>query len=178
MIFRAKPTEDGLRICKEYNIHIPLQTSFIVWPQEPDWYLRKILGDREAKLNPLRSFVDNNIVISAGSDSPCTDPDPMLWIHNACNHPVTEQSLTVEEALRMATYWGYWTTFDEKERGSLETGKIADMVILSQNPYNVPKEHLQNISVMQLILAGKPYEKQRSSWVSMMLHGLLNSTKI
>ena len=38
--------------------------------------------------------------------------------------------MTVREALRMSTYNGYWTTFDEKERGSLEAGKIADMVIL------------------------------------------------
>lgn len=50
---------------------------------------------------------------------------------------VPEQSLTVREALRICTYNGAWVTFDEKDRGSLEIGKMADMVILSQNPYNM-----------------------------------------
>lgn len=178
IIHACLPTEESLEICKDYHIQIPMQTSFIVWPQEPDWYLRDIMGEREAKLNPLRSFVDRGIIISAGSDSPCTDPDPMLWIHNACNHPVADQSLALDEAFRMATYWGYWTSFDEKERGSLEEGKIADMAILSENPYAVPKETIKNISVEQLILGGKPYEKQSGSWVGMVLKGLMSSKKI
>ncbi|NTV78374.1 MAG: amidohydrolase family protein, partial [Clostridiales bacterium] len=146
IIHACLPTKEGLEICREYRIQIPLQTSFIEWPQEPDWYLKSILGEREAQLNPLRSFLDHNILISAGSDSPCTDPDPMFWIHSACNHPIKEQALTITEALRMATYQGYWTSFDEKERGSLETGKIADMVILEDNPYKVSIDKLKDIS--------------------------------
>lgn len=178
IIHACLPTEEGLEICKDYKIQIPLQTSFIVWPQEPDWYLRDILGEREAQLNPLRSFVDRGIVISAGSDAPCTDPNPMLWVHNAVNHPVREQALTLDEALRMVTYWAYWTSFDEKDRGSLETGKIADMVILAKNPYDVPREELKEIKVEELILGGKPYEKQHKSWMHMVLKGLLSTGKI
>ena len=178
IIHACLPTEEGLAICAAYQIQIPLQTSFIVWPQEPDWYLKSILGEREARLNPLRSFVDRGIVISAGSDAPCTDPDPLLWIHNAVNHPVREQALTVAEALRMATYWGYWTSFDEEERGTLAAGKIADMVILGQNPYVVPRESLRDIPVETLLLAGKPYEKQSSSWVNMVLKGFFSNRKI
>jgi len=178
IIHACLPTEEGLEICRKYHIQIPLQTAFVVWPQEPDWYLRDILGEREAKLNPLRSFLDHDIIISAGSDAPCTDPDPMLWIHNACNHPVKEQALTVAEALRMCTYWGYWTSFDEKERGSLETGKIADMVILQTNPFKTEAGELKNIKVKELILAGKPYEKQKQSWMMLVLKGLLSHRKI
>jgi predicted amidohydrolase YtcJ len=85
---------------------------------------------------------------------------------------------TVEEALRMATYWGYWTSFDEKERGSLEVGKIADMVILEENPYSVPKEKIKDIMVSRLILSGKTYEKQSGSWIGMVLKGLLGSGDI
>ena len=178
IIHACLPTVEGLEICKQYKIQIPLQTSFIVWPQEPDWYLRDILGEREAMLNPLRTFMDYNIVISAGSDSPCTDPDPLLWIHNACNHPIKEQALTVEEALRMSTYWGYWTCFDEKERGSLEKGKIADMVILSSSPLKTRLEELKDIKVEKLILAGKPYERQKQSWGRLLLKGLLSRGKV
>ncbi len=178
IIHACLPTKEGLEICKEYHIHIPLQTSFIIWPQEPDRYLRSILGPREAELNPLRSFADRGIIISAGSDSPCTDPDPMLWIHNACNHPVKKQALTVEEALRMSTYWGYWTSFDEERRGSLEKNKIADMVILSENPLTKEKEKLKDIEVKQLILGGRPYEKQKQSWRRMLVRGIFSRKKI
>lgn len=172
------PTQEGIEICRKYKIHIPLQTSFIVWPQEPDWYLRNILGERESALNPLRTFVDNGIVISAGSDAPCTEPDPMLWVHNACNHPETTQALTVPEALRMSTYWGYWTSFDEKERGSLEVGKIADMVILGRNPLTEPKKTLKDIPVEMLILGGLPYSGQKQSWVYLVLRGLFSKKKV
>jgi len=178
IIHACFPTAEGLAICEKYQIQIPLQTSFIDWPQEPDWYLRNILGEREAMLNPLRKFLDHHIVISAGSDSPCTDPDPMLWIHKACNILIPDQALTVEEALRMSTYWGFWTSFDEKERGSLEIGKIADMVILGDNPLTVPKEKLKEIKVNQLILSGKPYKKQKQSWVKLIVKGMLSRGKI
>lgn len=178
IIHACLPTKEGLEICQSFRIQIPLQTSFIVWPQEPDWYLRNILGEREGELNPLRSFVDHNIMISFGSDSPCTDPDPMLWIHNACNHPVKEQALTVEEALRMATFNGYWTSFDEKKRGSLEPGKIADMVILGENPLTASINRLKDISVERLILAGEPYEEQKQGWILQVLRGLLSKGKI
>ena len=178
IIHACLPTEEGLILCEKYGIQIPLQTSFIDWPQEPDWYLKSILGEREEMLNPLRRFLDHKIIISAGSDSPCTNPDPMFWIHSACNHPVKEQQLTVEEALRMSTYNGYWASFDEVERGSLEKGKIADMVLLGANPFQVAKEELKNIPVLELLLGGKRYEKQTQSWVMMIVKGLLSKKMI
>ena len=111
--------------------------------------------------------------MSAGSDAPCTDPDPILWMERACNHSNPAQALNVQEALRMCTYNGYWTTFDERERGSLEAGKIADMVILSESPYDMPKEELGRIKVEQLFLGGKPYERQRQGFVAALVKGML-----
>ena len=75
------------------------------------------------------------------------------------NTKLLEQALTVEEALKMCTYNGYYTTFDEKERGSLEKGKVADMVVLSENPFAVEKERLGEIKVERLLLQGRPYKK-------------------
>ena len=176
IIHACLPTAEGIALCKRYNILLPVQTAFINWPQEPDAYLREILGDRARHLNPLRTFVKNGITLSAGSDGPCTDPDPMLWVHNAVNHSEPEQALTVFEALRMCTYNGYYTSFDERERGSLETGKIADMVILSQNPYTAPKASLKDIKVEQTILSGKPYERQKESIAAHVLKGLVKGS--
>ena len=99
-------------------------------------------------------------------------------IQRACNHDNPEQSLTIKEALRMCTYNGAWTTFDEDERGSLEVGKVADMCVLSKNLYEVLPSNLSEVKVEGLILGGRPYEKQRQSVASAVLRGMLSKTKI
>ena len=177
IIHACLPTQEGLEICRDYHIQLPMQSAFIGWKQEPDSYLESILGDRAAALNPLKTIWDMGIMISAGSDAPCTDPDPIQWIHNACNHSVPEQSLTAKQALRMCTYNGAWTTFDEKERGSLEAGKVADMVILSENPYTMPTQALSSLKVEALYLQGKPYQKQKQNILCAMLKGMLAKGK-
>ena len=149
IIHACLPTEEGLKICQDYNIQLPVQSAFIDWKQEPDEYLKTILDKKTIKrLNPLKKFVDLGLVISAGSDGPCTDPDPIIWFQKA-----VEAGLTVDEALRICSYNGYWTTFDEKDRGSLEVGKIADMVILSKDPHKT-----LDIKVEETILKGKRHE--------------------
>ncbi|WP_066718790.1 amidohydrolase [Clostridium sp. Marseille-P299] len=178
IIHACLPTNEGLKICKDYHIQIPLQTSFINWKQEPDEYLEEILGQRCEALNPLATLLDNHIRFSAGSDAPCTAPDPLLWIHNACNHSNKVQAISVYEALRMSTYHGYAATFDEKERGSLEVGKIADMVILSENPFEIEKERLKEIKVQQLYLSGKPYKGVKTNSVLLLLKGMCSRRKI
>ena len=78
----------------------------------------------------------------------------------------------------MCTYNGYYTTFDEKERGSLETGKIADMVILSENPYEKDVKNLRDIQVKQLLLQGRPYKSLKGSAISQVLKGMRIRSKI
>lgn len=157
---------------------MPVQSAFIGWKQEPDSYLEKLLGtERASRLNPIKTFADNGIVVSFGSDAPCTDPDPIQWIHRAVNHSNLEERITVQQALRMATYNGAYTTFDEKERGSLEVGKVADMVILSDNPYTVDSSKIADITVEELILSGRPYESAVSSLGRCILNGVFSQNK-
>ena len=178
IIHDCLPTEEGIAICKEYKIQMPVQSAFIGWKQEPDSYLEEILGaERTAKLNPIKTFADNGIVVSLGSDAPCTDPDPIQWIHRAVNHSNPNERITVQQALRMATYNGAYATFDEKERGSLEVGKIADMVVLSSDPYSVPTENLKDIKIEQLILLGKPYESSVTSLGKCIWRGLFSKNR-
>ncbi len=174
IIHDCLPTPEGLAICAEYGIQFPMQTSFIDWPQEPDAYLARLLGpERASRLNPLRTILDAGITLSFGSDAPCTDPDPILWMQRACNHSNPAESLTVAEALRAATYNGAWTTFDERDRGSLEPGKLADMALLSANPYELGAARLGELSVEGLILQGRPYEPQRQGVVAAVARGML-----
>jgi predicted amidohydrolase YtcJ len=128
IIHDCLPTEEGMKICKDYHIQLPMQIAFDNWKQEPPEYTESILGpERNARLNPVRSFMEAGCVVSFGSDAPCTDPDPIVWLYKAVNHSNPSESVSIQQALRMCTYNGYYTTFDEKERGSLEEGKIADM---------------------------------------------------
>lgn len=178
IIHDCLPTEEGVKICKDYGILMPIQSAFINWKQEPDGYLESIMGkERCERLNPLRTYWDNGIVLSAGSDAPCTTPDPISWIDRAVNHSNPSQALTVQEAVRMCTYNGYYTTFDEKERGSLEAGKVADMVILSENPYEIDKSELKDLKVEQLILSGHKYRTCKESVMSSVLRGLTSKSK-
>jgi len=97
--------------------------------------------------------------VSGGSDAPVIAPDPIAGLFGACNHPYDPaQSLTIPEALRMFTSEVAWTSFDEQERGTLEKGKIADMVMLNRNPLEIKPERLLELEVQQLYLCGEPYK--------------------
>lgn len=158
IIHACLPTDRGLDICAAHDIGIAAQSAFLDWNLEPDDYLESILGDRARQILPLREFVKRGIRFSFGSDAPCTIPDPVEWLHKACNHPVAEQSISVDEALRALTIDSAWMGFDDKERGTLEVGKIADMTILSDNPFQVRVDELRKISTENLILKGKKYK--------------------
>lgn len=178
IIHDCLPTPEGIEVCRDYHIQMPMQSAFIGWKQEPDEYLERILGhDRLEKLNPIKTFRDNDIMVSFGSDAPCTTPDPIAWMDRAVNNDNAGQAVSVQDALRMCTYNGAWAAFDEQERGSLEAGKIADMAVLSENPYTVPKDKLSGLRVERLYLSGKSYESCRESILPMMLRGLTSRNK-
>lgn len=158
LIHACLPTEEGLETCARLGIAIALQPAFLHWELEPLPYLESILGDRAYAISPLRKMADMGIMMSGGSDAPCTLPDPISGIYAACNHYVPEQSLTVQEAIDLFTLNGAWTTFDEKERGTLEEGKMADFVLLNKNPLSLNPENLLELRVDHLYLAGKAYQ--------------------
>ena len=172
-------TPQGMEICRDYNIQLPMQIAFDNWKQEPPEYTESILGaERNGRLNPVRSLMDLGCVISFGSDAPCTDPDPIVWLYKAVNHTNPDESVSVQQALRMCTYNGYFATFDEKERGSLEVGKIADMVILSDDPYTMPSDRLCELKAEKLILGGKEYKPQSGSVFGAIVKGINSRTKV
>jgi len=178
IIHDCLPTKEGIKICSDYHIQMPVQSAFINWKQEPDEYLESILGkERFERLNPLKTFHDNGILVSFGSDAPCTSPDPISWIDRAVNNENRDEALDVKDALRMCTYNGYYTVFDDDKRGTLEEGKIADMVILSANPYDIEASKIKEIRVEKLLLQGKPYESCKEGVMGMIARGAFSSSK-
>ncbi len=145
--------------CAKLGIGITLQPGFLGTNLEPFEYLQKILGDRVKTSSALRSMLDAGIHVSGGSDAPVTHPDPIEGIYFLCNHPYDDtQSLSIQEALKLYTYEVAWTSFDEKERGSLEKGKVADMTLLNKNPLKMDKADLKTLKVKELYLSGQPYK--------------------
>jgi predicted amidohydrolase YtcJ len=125
-------------------------------------YLQKILGDRVKNLIPLKSMLAAGLAIASGSDAPCTLPDPSASIYAACNHPNPQESVPVLDALRMHTSSCAKLSFDENKRGTLADGKLADFVVLDQNPLQIPVQKLNNVKVEALYLKGEKYTGQKN----------------
>lgn len=159
IIHACMTTDEQLQRAGRLGLLLSVQPAFIHWPLEPQNYLTSLIGERANSLNRLRAMLDAGIIISGGSDAPCTVPNPILGIHCACNHSNPSESITIGEALRMYTWAGAHAAFDENKRGSLEIGKIADFILLNQNPLTTDKKQLHTLKVEQLFLEGKPYQK-------------------
>ena len=111
------------------------------------------------------------IVMTGGSDAPCTLPDSLAGIAAAGGHYVGEESLSFAEALALFTRNAAYGCFDEEERGTLEKGKAADMTVLSENPLALKPAELGKLKAEALYLAGKPYQKGQGV-ADMLLRGL------
>ncbi len=176
IIHACLPTQGGLETCARLGIRLSVQPGFLHWDLEPLEYLESILGKRAYEVLPLRTMVDMGIVLSGGSDAPCTVPDPIEAIWAACNHYVPGQSLSIQEALDMYTINAARGSFDEKDRGSLEIGKLADMIVLNRDPLSLKSADLRTLKVEELLLAGKPYSAGQGS-IGLLLRAIGNGRK-
>ncbi|MEA1961891.1 MAG: amidohydrolase [Bacillota bacterium] len=160
------------------KLHLAVQPNFLDWREEPMEYLEKILGKRAEMILPFKDMREAGLLLSAGSDGPCTIPDPILSIHNTCNHPNPSQSLPVYEALKMHTIWPAQFSFDEKDLGTLTPGKWANFTALSHNPLELPVSELRNISVEETYFRGQKYEGMSTSAMKLILRSLVSRGKI
>jgi len=177
IIHGSLPTAEGVKICKQYNIQILAQFAFLDLNGDNFEPMYAALGERVYQAEPYRQLWDKGIVLSAGSDAPVTEPDPIAWLNKACNNLNYKNRLTIQEVLRACTYNGYYAFFDEGKRGSLEKGKIADMLILSKNPYAIDKAELDTIRVAKVFSSAKEYKKPKGGIVSAILRGLFTRSK-
>ena len=117
---------------------------------------------RAERISPLKSARARGIKFSIHSDCPVTPISPLFCVFAAVNRITREGEilgpeyrLTPEEALRSVTIDAAWQTFDEKVKGSIEPGKLADFTILSENPLTVSPERIKDIKVEEVIIGGK-----------------------
>ncbi|MFC6725180.1 amidohydrolase family protein, partial [Halobium palmae] len=87
-----------------------------------------------------------------GSD--CMPLDPLLGVHHAVNAPTESQRLTVTEALRAYTLGGSYAGFDEDRTGTVEVGKLADLVALERSPWEHESD-IRNVDVATTVVGGE-----------------------
>ncbi|MHA2002714.1 MAG: amidohydrolase [Candidatus Thorarchaeota archaeon] len=109
-----------------------------------------------------RSFLDADVVIAAHSDHPCAPYPPLMAIHALVNrttkagNPIgRSQRISVIEALKLYTTHAAFHQFDEDRLGSLEVGKLADFVVLSEDILTVSKENIIDIKVDMTVIDGR-----------------------
>jgi predicted amidohydrolase YtcJ len=148
-------TSDVLKDMKELGIIASCQPLFIT--DEQDW-LEKRLGKERCKYTyPMKSIIDAGIILASSSDCPVEDPDVILGLHALVtrNGFVPEECISMMEALKSYTINGAYAAFQEDVKGSIEKGKLADLVVLSENPLKVSNEDIKNIKVVKTIIRGK-----------------------
>jgi predicted amidohydrolase YtcJ len=112
------------------------------------------------KMCPLRSISQSGAVLALSTDAPVQGFDPFIQVAGAVMHPTRAERLSVYEALRAYTWGGAYAGFEEADRGTLETGKLADFVTMDEDPFETPGDRLHSLKVASTWKAGKPVAVQ------------------
>ncbi len=149
----------------------------VVIDMQPAWYhfdapaLATVLGPERMKyFQPYKSIFDAGVIVAGGSDHMIkfddklsTNPyNPFFGMWMVVSRKTTEgtvynpeQKLSREQALKMWTWNAAYLSFDERIKGSIEPGKLADMVVIDRDYLTCPEDEIQNIEALQTIVGGK-----------------------
>jgi predicted amidohydrolase YtcJ len=118
--------------------------------------------ERLEQMFAVRSFLDAGLHVTQTSDYPPGPYEPMMALQSSVTRTDINgtvwgpsQKISVEEALRVGTIHGAYASFEEHEKGSLEAGKLADLVVLGQDPLQVPTSKLIQIPVERTMIGGR-----------------------
>ncbi|MFW9830955.1 MAG: amidohydrolase [Candidatus Thorarchaeota archaeon] len=138
---------------KKLNILLLQQPNFAHrWGLPDSMYDWRLGPNRARQLNNFRRVLDAGIKVAFGSD--CMPMDPLYGIYSAVTHPNSAIRISVEEAIRLYTADAAFASFEEQVKGSLSLGKLADFIVLSANPFEIPPEELRNLRILETYLGG------------------------
>ncbi|MCU7377750.1 amidohydrolase [Eubacteriales bacterium DFI.9.88] len=122
----------------------------------------KIYGKQAEEIFPIKSFLKAGICVSFSTDAPIIDANPFVGMSAACNRKSDEglilgkeERVTLKDAIRMYTYNGAYANFQENITGSLEVGKKADLVVLSDRIWEAAPENISKTSVTLTMIDGE-----------------------
>ncbi|MFB0560434.1 MAG: amidohydrolase [Candidatus Lokiarchaeia archaeon] len=152
--------EELIEQMKKLEIVASVQPPFIV--SDGRWMLDRVGEERAKYVYPFKTLLEEGIKLAAGSDCPVEFMDPLPGIQAAVSREVTpdytfipEQRVSVEQAIHSYTLGAAYASFEENIRGSIETGKLADFVVLSDDPLKVPTNKIGEIEVEMTIVDGE-----------------------
>ena len=146
------------RIAKTGTIPTPFWTYVYFhgekWEQYGDDKMRWMFGHR--------SFLDSGIRVPGASDYGPGPFEPLMAIQSMVTRKDfrgrewgPNQKVTVDEALRIATVNGSYASYEERSKGTITAGKLADFVMLEKDPHDVPPDTIKDIKVARTVLGGR-----------------------
>ena len=138
---------------KRLQLVLAVQPHFVV----SDFWTQDRLGSRRMRWTyPFKTLMKQKITLASSSDCPVENISPLLGIWAATTRKSFKQeNLTVKEALETYTINAAYASFDERRRGTIETGKLADLTVLSDNILDIPAERIRTTKVEMTIVGGK-----------------------
>src|SRR5438067_6596288 len=129
------------------------------------WAEKRLGHDRTRYSYAWRSFLDHGVMLAFGTDWPVAPLDPIQGLYAAVTRATLdgknpggwtpEEKITLPEAIEAYTMGSAFAEFQEREKGSITPGKLADMVIMSDHIFDVNPEAIRNVKVRTTILGGQ-----------------------
>jgi len=142
-----------IRHMKRLGLIASVQPHFIV---SDFWVVDRVGVERARWVYPFKTLLKEGVMVASGSDCPVEPISPILGVWAAvARKSFSEESLTVEEALRTYTLNAAYVSFDEARMGTIEVGKFADLAVISHDPFKLAPNDIKNISVDMTMVGGK-----------------------
>jgi predicted amidohydrolase YtcJ len=167
------PTEKTLKLMARHRFSAVVSNPFITNLGES--FVASLGEARAQKVMPMRTYLERGVPLAGSSDSAVSDYNPWAGMYAATTRKTAigrvlgkEERITAREALRSYTIGGAYAIGLERIKGSLEPGKIADLVVLEEDPLSLPLDDLKDVKPLSTMLGGrwvfdKRNEKQRPS---------------
>jgi len=125
-------------------------------------YLATLPANRLQWLYRIKSLIDSGLIVAGSSDCPIVPNNPLVGIYAAVTRKaesgqqlLPEECISASQALALYTINGAYSSFEEGIKGSITPGKLADIVVLSNDPIKSPPEKIKDIKVEMTIIGGK-----------------------
>ena len=127
-------------------------------PANLEQRIRMLGEERAGRTHMWRTLLDNGAMLALGTDWTVRPLNPMINLHVLVTlppEPLAQQTMTMAEAIRYYTYGSAYASHEEEIKGTLEVGKLADMVVLSQDLFEIEPDQILSTEVLYTILGGR-----------------------
>jgi predicted amidohydrolase YtcJ len=149
-----------IRRMKRLGVVASVQPHFSV---SDFWTVDRVGQKRFGWVYPFKTLKNEGVVVASGSDCPIENISPLLGIWAAvCRKDLVKESLTVKEALQTYTVNAAFASFDEDKKGTVEAGKFADFVILSDDLFSLKPSEFRAVTVEMTVVNGRVVYAKKS----------------